>query len=303
MSFAGEIYWKDRSVGAQWSALQLTVPPPLKRAGLCVEVASGHRLRIRLPDGPRLWAQIEPYAQGLHWTRAPSTVAILPPISWPTVRRIAPSNHPAWARHYARALRDGHLLEAGQWIITPTWSPGEDPRRRAPPIYNLLNALNPSNHGYVDWGLNGAADVLALRDPSFPDAARVKAWRKHAEVGTLPPILLAWITGLDCHVVLDGHDRLQAAAQAGVVPTAFTLIRERCSPWSYEAWQTRIIEKYERARANGASSATLNALQDRILDAFDPQNDWQYKTRAWPLAGGVDAWRRSRPTDHFGPGK
>jgi hypothetical protein len=161
---------------------------------------------------------------------------------------------------------------------------------------NLLAALEPARRGEVGWGINGAADVLALRDPSPADAGRVKAWRKHAEAGTLPPILLAWITGLDCHVVLDGHDRLQAAAQAGITPTALTLVGERASPWSREVWQRDCTERYERARVGGARPATLRALQAQVLDAYDPQHAWRFRTRAWALPGGVDAWLSTQPS-------
>ncbi|MGB8939405.1 MAG: hypothetical protein WCD21_04060 [Streptomyces sp.] len=41
------------------------------------------------------------------------------------------------------------------------------------------------------------------------DDPRVKAYRKQARDGTLPPVLLWWVSGLDCHLVLDGHAGLR----------------------------------------------------------------------------------------------
>ncbi|PTL79149.1 hypothetical protein [Vitiosangium sp. GDMCC 1.1324] len=60
--------------------------------------------------------------------------------------------------------------------------------------------------------------VLALREPSRPDASRVKAWRKHARDGTLPPVLLLYMELPQKWLVLDGHDRLQAALLEGITP-------------------------------------------------------------------------------------
>ena len=69
--------------------------------------------------------------------------------------------------------------------------------------------LLPARRGWIDWFAdNGAWQILPLRPLDSSDAGRVKSYRKQVDEGILAPVLLWWISGLDCYVVLDGHDRL-----------------------------------------------------------------------------------------------
>ncbi|MFF5725047.1 hypothetical protein [[Kitasatospora] papulosa] len=58
-----------------------------------------------------------------------------------------------------------------------------------------------------------------------PGDSRVKAYRKQAREGTLPPVLMWWVSGLDCHLILDGHARLAAAIAESVEPPLLRLHR------------------------------------------------------------------------------
>jgi hypothetical protein len=93
------------------------------------------------------------------------------------------------------------------------------------------------------------SNVFALRDPSAQDASRVKSWRKHAREGTLPPALLAWISALDGYVVLDGHDRLQAAALEGIDAPLVSLHPVREHPCDPEVL-ARVMRRYEATFAH-----------------------------------------------------
>ena len=84
------------------------------------------------------------------------------------------------------------------------------------PAFALKNALELPQCHYIDWGCSGSGEIIPLREPSPADAARVKAWRKHARENTLPPVLLWWVTGLEAYVILDGHDRRPAQLLACV---------------------------------------------------------------------------------------
>ncbi|MEU7076007.1 hypothetical protein AB0B30_38445 [Streptomyces narbonensis] len=69
--------------------------------------------------------------------------------------------------------------------------------------------------GYIDWFVHsGSWQVLPLRPMPDPGDSRVKAYPKQAREGTLPPVLLWWVSGLDCHLILDGHAGLAAASCA-----------------------------------------------------------------------------------------
>ncbi|MFJ4525927.1 hypothetical protein ACIP4Y_34195 [Streptomyces sp. NPDC088810] len=65
----------------------------------------------------------------------------------------------------------------------------------------------------------------ALRRMPDPGDGRVKAYRKQARDGTLPPVLLWWVSGLDCHLILDGHAQLAAAIAESVSPPLLHLHR------------------------------------------------------------------------------
>ena len=87
--------------------------------------------------------------------------------------------------------------------------------------------------------------VLALRPPSAPDSSRVKAWRKRARERVLPPVLLWWIEGLAAYVILDGHDRLQAASLEGTRcdTVSLALFREEKAQ---SPWMDAELDRYSR---------------------------------------------------------
>lgn len=110
----------------------------------------------------------------------------------------------------------------------------------------------------------------------------MKACRKLARARELPPVLLLWVSGLDAHVVLDGHDRLVAASAEQTPMPVLSLEPIRSD------------EQSERMRA-GVSAAAANlptaSANSLLLDAFCPLTR-AARTRAWPLPGGVEAWKR-----------
>ncbi len=286
----------DSSEGGEWQGLRLTVPGPARRAPLMIEAAP-RRVRLSWGGQPRLWTCLDADHGGLQWACAPAPLHGLPPLGFQTARAVG-AGLPAWARHYARQLED--QLEAGDWALAPPWAPGQSPQRRAPPIYGLTDVPRLGSGGPLDWGMNGSAEVLPLRAPSPPDSGRVKAWRRWAREAPLPPVLLCWITGLDAHVVLDGHDRLQAADAEGVTLEALTLMQQRPSGWDRGPWQAAAQARYLRAEAGGARPGTLRTLQAEVVSAFDSTHDTACRTRAWPLRGGVAEWTRSLPAGAAG---
>ncbi|MEV5338849.1 hypothetical protein AB0K93_10215 [Streptomyces sp. NPDC052676] len=123
-----------------------------------------------------------------------------------------------WAHRYARWLEDAPdtPLHDGRWQLARrgdlepgVW--GEDFVRDWPGA-RLELLCGGGWHG-----------VLPLRPLSPPDAARVKAYRKHAREGTLAPVLLWWVSFLDGWVILDGHDRAVAALAEGRQPPVVEL--------------------------------------------------------------------------------
>ena len=115
--------------------------------------------------------------------------------------------------------------------------------------------------------------------------------------GILPPVLLWWISGLDCHVVLDGHDRLVAALSEDVEPPVLALssvsteqaARDTDAVLNRYTGTADALEREVAAGTPGAERA-LDAVGRRLAADLKTGETAYGATRAWPLRGGTAAW-------------
>lgn len=274
-----------------------------RRPGMRLELAPGRRVRLSSKAGPVLWGRIESYWE--QWARLsnpdarPHAVAKIAA----SAVRAAPSEAGSdgwwsfWAKHFAAALfaSDDAPLYALPWWLEPVrgaW-PGRawwDPALPAPARWQDVND---------DLGVREAEplqmnQVVPLRAASPLSADRVKVWRKHARAGTLPPVLLWYVpAGLELFFVLDGHDRLRAAAAEKATPHFLALApaeivqRPPPSPHSLEMLMAGMHRAYELGRRR-QDLASLNAA---VIDAHRTSHR-RIVSRAWPVTGGAPAWDR-----------
>lgn len=225
----------------------------------------------------------------------------------------APPGTIAWWRHWSRwfveamAASGRSPLRPGPWWLAPvhakdvaslTVLDATHARNAGPSRWEAARATILRTEGAPwtddlfdeDWySYSGSRALLPLRPASPAGSGRVKAWRKRAREGTLPPVLVHLVGALDMFALLDGHDRYAAARAEGVpVPwlhvTAMTL-----SPVELDAKkQAAIVAQVEKLSGMAtAMTASVNALY-RL--AFDD--------RPWPsrvsygrlLAGGARRW-------------
>ncbi|WP_147457422.1 hypothetical protein [Micromonospora sp. CV4] len=156
--------------------------------------------------------------------------------------------------------------------------------------------------GQLDWYIHGGSGlVLPMRPMSRPDDARVKAYRKQVRDGTLPPILLWWVSGPDSYLILDGHDRLAACLADAVEPPLMTLTAvidaddvRRCeaSEVRRHVEITGHIEGEISMGTPGAADA-LVAERRRFADDLVAPRLRARPARAWVPTGGVPAWSRA----------
>ncbi|MER6604200.1 hypothetical protein ACH4TM_12040 [Streptomyces parvus] len=154
--------------------------------------------------------------------------------------------------------------------------------------------------GYIDWFFHSHSwEVLPLRPVPDADDGRVKAYRKQAREGVLPPVLLWWVSGLDCHVILDGHARFAAAVAESVEPPLLQLHRTVPSGDLAERIDQAVgfyegeLARFAGLRAVHGSTvpdgaATVGPQLVRLLHDLDTA---EQPTRAWPLPGGESQWR------------
>ena len=311
--------------GLPWVAPGLLLEVPrtgdrARRPSLHVEAAPGYRLRLMSGGQPLFWARIDGWWDRFGLLRSPAPLPWrLPAVSAAEVRKVthASGTEPwweAWMWRMGRALAHSapSVLHAGRWCLRPLqvirkgaacgypistmeWRVGQPPL----PPHSPEGVLRFERFLLEDWALWGqpeeeqvrAGAVLPLRAPSSEDDGRVKSWRKHARAGTLPPVLLLYVDLFMKWLVLDGHDRLHAAVREGIEPPLLGLwpVREEVLPWS-PAGHEGVLRSAEITLRAGATPSLVDRV-NRMLRLNFAGLRRSTVTRAWPLMGGVDAWR------------
>ncbi|MFD7772040.1 hypothetical protein [Streptomyces sp. NPDC059787] len=133
-----------------------------------------------------------------------------------------------------------------------------------------------------------------------PGDSRVKAYRKQVRKGMLPPVLLWRVSGLDCHLILDGHARPAAAIAESVEPSLLQLQLHRMVP--HDGLAARIddavgfyedeLERFAELRAIHGPTVPDGTAGPRLARLLRDLNTAEQPTWAWPLPGGEDQWRR-----------
>ncbi|MFE5208904.1 hypothetical protein [Streptomyces sp. NPDC056600] len=271
------------------------------RPGLCLFAGDG-RMLLTQETRPVLLAAVSGDHCEVRFWRTDAYRSVLPPWRADTARDLA-GRPDRWAHRFAEGLAatPGGPLHDGRWLLTPQGPPHWNRGSRPPTEYWGEMIVEGHPDGSVDWfSFHGDWTLLPLRPMPGEDDARVKAYRKQAREGVLPPVLLWWVSGLYCHVVLDGHARLAAALAESVDPPLLHLVRTAPGD-EVVAGTRRAVEWYEAELArfaalrvrhgdvvpDGAGSAgpVLARRLEELRTATRP-------TWAWPLPGGTEGWRR-----------
>lgn len=283
-----------------WTGLALEVQAR-RQPGLCLFSAE-RRLLLAQQSRPVLLVAVDEDHCGVEFWRTDAYRSVVPPLRAETGRALA-GQLDRWAYRFAQCLLDapGSPVHDGRWLISHDspmlrWNHGHLPQSE----YWASMLIEGHPDGYIDWFVHsGSWEILPLR--RMPDAGdgRVKAYRKQARDGTLPPVLLWWVSGLDCHLILDGHARLAAAIAESTVPPLLEL--HRIAPSDEVAAGTEpAVRHYEAELARFAELRAIHgavvpdgaaiagpSLARRLHELHTaPQRTW-----AWPLPGGEARWR------------
>ncbi|WP_225824291.1 hypothetical protein [Streptomyces naphthomycinicus] len=283
-----------------WTGLCLEVRSP-RRPGLCL-FSAGRRLLLAQGAKPVLLAAVDEDHCGVEFRRTDAYRSPLPPSRAETGRALA-GDPDRWAHRFAELLRGSphSPLHEGRWLLSRASGllrSNHDGRPRSAYWSSLLVAGHPD--GYIDWFVhNGSWEILPLRPMPGADDSRVKAYRKQARDGTLPPVLLWWVSGLDCHLLLDGHARLAAAIAESTEPPVLHL--HRTAPSDEVATGTeQAVRLYEAELARFAALRARHgdAVPDGAVTAgpalarrLRELRTARRPTWAWPLPGGEARWR------------
>ncbi|GGN96817.1 hypothetical protein GCM10010112_88440 [Actinoplanes lobatus] len=270
--------------------LPFDVVPAPGRPPLRFEVAGSRLLAIRQGDDPVVLGRIDDGHYGVDYVRTGRYRSPVPPLRAAHAAGLAADGGETWwarwAHHFRSELSDSAYgpLHAGRWLLS-----SRVPRLRRGWRWELYAA----DEGYVDY--EGDRPLLPLRTPVGPGDGRVKAYRKQARDGSLPPVLIWWVSCLCGYVVLDGHDRLAAALAEDREPPWLELTR--VDPIKAAAVTRMVVDRYlEREaiiRRSPGTAPALTVLGQRFgADLREAEHD-EARTRAWPLAGGTVAWTRA----------
>ncbi|MFI8232484.1 hypothetical protein ACIGDI_26960 [Streptomyces sp. NPDC085900] len=284
-----------------WVGLSLDVQDR-QQPGLRV-FSAGQRLLLSRPSRPVLLAVVDEQLQGVDFWRTDEYRSFVPPLRADVARALAGSPQ-RWAHRFAQHLiySPNSPLHEGRWLLSCE-SPLLHWRHAETSHAEYWSSMLVHGHpdGYIDWFLHSCSwEILPLRPMPDVDDSRVKAYRKQAREGTLPPVLLWWVSGLDCHLILDGHARLAAAIAESVEPPLLqlhrTVPRDDLSARTDEA--VRLYER-ELARFAALRAAHGPAVPDgaatagpQLVRLLHDLNTAQQPTWAWPLPGGEDRWHR-----------
>jgi hypothetical protein len=251
-----------------------------ERPGLRVEVAGDQRFVIRQGDNDVLFAIVETAHDGVDVLLTGDYASPIPPLRAAQARDLAGR----WPYHLVPMLADAPdgPLHRARWILRA--EPGGGAAR--PEAATRLITADPA--GRLDWFDFGSPwDIVPLRPMSPADAPRVKAYRRQAREGVLPPVLCWAVSGLAALVIVDGHDRLAAAFAEEIRPPLLKLERTHEVPERDEQ-RGQVIDGYvELVRRHVMATTAAGRGLARALRSIDTD---PARTRAWPYQGGVAAW-------------
>lgn len=195
-------------------------------------------------------------------------------------KNTVPQYYKFWAKTFAKALSSPELcpvspLGEGFWYLEPQTLP-------AGTIQSIVQQAFDSGHANFDCRSIAA---FTLRPMSHESNGRVKWWRKVVRQGLLPPILLYWFSGLDSYIVLDGHDRLLAAALENKQIDAISLVRQEVILTEPEEREnliqaaTKILLDCEPGeeegdlsiRKNNKEQEVVNIANRMLVEAYSPK--------------------------------
>ncbi|MGC5701030.1 hypothetical protein J4P02_12590 [Pseudomonas sp. NFXW11] len=317
-----QIFWRDiEDLAGHWNGLGVDVPGPARgKPNLRLLSGDNRRMQLVLGEQTLLWGTMSSCLYGVWLVRnhllehLPQT--LVGPIDSPQVEQqagLAPSQRlKAWSRFFVQQLRQhqAEFFYPGYWLVRAlrpashpygrarlsgidTWyfKGGDDALSHLPNWSidgrNILDNQQPGPARWVElWEGGGAVVGLHGVDPL---AGRLKWWRKKAREGSLPPILLWYVSGLNSYLILDGHYRLQAAIDENLPPEFLVLSSPRVSSYAPNPQeQQKVLGALQvQVQRNKLDTGRLNQL---LISTFDDRPYHGFGSQSWAAIASQQEW-------------
>ena len=317
-----QIFWRDiEDLTGNWSGLGVDVKRPCAaKPPLRLLSGDNRRMQLVLEDQTLLWGTLSCCYYGV-WLIRNTLLEQLPltlveAIDSATVEQhmqLEPSLRlKAWSRFFIEQLlhQQPDFLYPGYWLVRGLWHQplkliqrqwsqtqrwnfvgGQDALSHLPEWSirgdNLLSNQEPGAPRWVElWEGGGAVVGLHAVDPF---AGRLKWWRKKAREGSLPPILLWYVSGLNAYLILDGHYRLQAALDEQVAPQFLVLSSPQLTRYRRdEEEQQKVLNAL--LRQSEKNHLDLSSVNQRLIQTFDDRPYHRVGSQAWAGIASDQAW-------------
>ncbi len=317
-----QIFWRDiEDLAGHWNGLGVDVKRPANGKPN-LRLLSGHneRMQLVLGDQTLLWGTLSRCLYGVWLVRnhlleqLPQT--LVGPIDSPLVEqqaRLDPALRlKTWSRFFVQQLMQHQpdFFYPGYWLVralrpesqkpmrpmltgTEAWyfKGGEDALSHMAQwaIYgrNILDNQQPGAARWIELYEGGGA-VVGLHAVD-PHSGRLKWWRKKAREGSLPPILLWYVSGLNCHLILDGHCRLQAAIDENLPPQFLVLSSPRLYRYRPNPdEQQKVLGALQvQVQRNKLDTGRFNQL---LISTFDDRPYHGFGSQSWAGIASEQVW-------------
>lgn len=208
-------------------AVHITQHQPFSRRALQLQSHGQWITRLQWQGVPVFWSFIESDIYGAYLLRTyDAALQAYQPIGYLSsadCEHIAHMSQPLQARAWCKLLlqrllqQQDHFLSFGEWHLA--YSAAKPLATLSDENQNFVqNILAGEHYVSADWHNR----LTALKTVNLLDG-RLRFWRKQAQQNKLPPVLAWFVEPLHSYVILDGHLRLQAALDEGMLPPVILL--------------------------------------------------------------------------------
>ncbi|MBK8806794.1 MAG: hypothetical protein IPO21_09165 [Bacteroidales bacterium] len=226
---------------------------------------------------------------------------IIPPITSNQIENYKCSNQKDkiiyWSRFFIDSLMksENTFLYDGKWKISQgflKWKRQKLDLFEKWIVFETDNVFTNSQLTYLDWGINGSGNLVALKDTPNESEGRVKWWRKKVKEGTCPPILAWYINSLDAFIIIDGHRRLKAYQLENIEPEILVLNTMREEYYPKDMTRRENIVKSIEIRQNHPSKAKLSIddINSILIEAYDERPSIRPITKSIAQADFEEIW-------------